>query len=290
MHLIVGASGTVGTRVVRRLLDRGDVVRGVSRDLSRLDTLRRLGAVPISGDLRSAAWMAVALEGVRSLILTSHGLVPPTRHNHPGLVDDAGNRRIIDAARQAGVERIVFISAAAVAGHPTLFTAAKHRVEDHLRSAGVSYSIIRPSVFIETHALLLIAEPLRAKGSVTFLGPGTAPLNWISADDVAEYVVRAVDSPHNSVDVIGGPDHMSRRQVLAIIEKVLGRRARRTHVPVSVMRVMRTVVGSVHPGMRYLLDVALAETKARPEASPADLDWTGPTSVAEVIERWARSQ
>lgn len=287
MHLIVGASGTVGSRVAQRLLARGDVVRAVSRDIKKLEELRRLGGVPMTGDLRSQRWMGAALEGVRSLILASHGLVPPTRDNHPGLVDDVGNRRIIDAARQAGVEHVVFVSAAPVAGQSTLFTTAKYRVEEYLKRSGLSCAAVRPTVFIETHALLLLAEPLRATGSVRFFGPGTAVLNWISADDVAEYVVRMVDAaPCHRVDAIGGPDNLSRRDVLEIVEQALGRRARRAHVPVAAMRVMRAVVGSFHPGMRYLLDMALAETKAHDGASGPLFDWTGPTAVSQVVQRW----
>ena len=142
MHLIVGASGTAGGRIARRLVNRGDPVRVVSRDVSRLELLRSLGAVPIQGDLRSTEWMPAALEGVRTVLLTSHGLVPPTRDNHPGLIDDLGNRRMIDAALQAGVEHILFISVAPVAGQrATLFTALKHRVEDHLKSRGIGYTV-----------------------------------------------------------------------------------------------------------------------------------------------------
>ena len=291
MHLIVGASGTVGTRIARRLLARGDAVRAVSRDVSKLETLRRLGAIPIPGDLKSVEWMPAALAGVRSLILASHGLVPPTRDNHPGLIDDVGNRQMIDVAQQAGVQHVVFISAAPVAGKPTLFTTAKYRVEEYLKSSGVGYAVIRPTVFIETHAVLLLAEPLRAKGSALFFGPGTASLNWISADDVADYVVRTLDAPpRNRIDVIGGPDHLSRREVLAMIELLLGRKARLRQVPVSVMRVMSAVVGPFHPGMKYLLDMALAEATTSGGAAAPALDWTGPTTVADVIQRWAQTQ
>lgn len=288
MHLIVGASGTVGTRITRLLLERGDAVRAVSRDPGRREPLRRLGAVPVAGDLRSADWMPAALEGVRSVILASHGLVPPTRDNHPGIVDDAGNRRMIDAARQAGVERIVFMSSDLVAGQPTLFTTAKRRVEEYLRSSGISYAIIRPTVFIETHGLLMMAEPLRARGSVLFFGPGTTRLNWISADDVAAYVVQAVDATSSTVDVIGGPDNLSRIEVLELIEREAGQRARRTHVPVGALRVMRPVIGTFHPGMRYLLDMAVTESKSVDGTPPRTLDWTGPTTVTDIVARWAR--
>jgi uncharacterized protein YbjT (DUF2867 family) len=236
--------------------------------------------------------MSAALDGVRTVVLTSHGLVPPTRDNHPGLVDDEGNRRMIDAASQAGVGHIVFISVAPVAGQSTtLFATLKYGVEDYLRGSGVPYTVLRPTVFAETHALLLLAEPLREKGVVQFFGPGVAPLNWISADDVAGYVVRALDTGAGGrTEVIGGPDNLSRRDVLELIEGVLGRKARRKHVPVAAMRAMRVVIGTFHPGMRYLLDMALAEaatSNGRNGARHQQLDWTGPTTVTQVVQRWA---
>lgn len=287
MHLIVGASGTLGSRIARRLVARGVVVRGVSRDVGKLETLRSLGLSPVRGDLKTSDWMPAALEGVRTLILTSHGLVPPSRDNHPGIIDDLGNRRIIDAAIRAGVEHIVFVSAAPVAEQPTLFTTTKQSVEAYLKNSGVGHTVIRPTVFMETHALVLLAEPLRASGSVVFLGPGDAKLNWVSAEDVAEYVVRtSTEPPRNRIDTIGGPDNLSRLEVLAIIERSLGKIARRTHAPVSVMRVMRMVVGAVHPGMKYLLDMAVVEATANSGAPAQRLDWVGRTTVTDVVERW----
>jgi uncharacterized protein YbjT (DUF2867 family) len=292
MHLIVGASGTAGSRIARRLLDRGDPVRAVSRDPARLEGLGRLGAEAVRGDLRDAGWMDGALRGVRSLVLSSHGLVPPTRDNHPGIADDLGNRRIIEAASRAGVERVVYISAALADEASSLFGRAKHRAEEHLKASGLAYTIVRPTTFIETHALILLAEPLRDKGKVQFFGPGTTPLNWISADDVADYAVRALDDPElrDATRTIGGPDTLSRVQALEVVERVLGRTGQRSHLPLPVMRAVRLVVGSFHPGMRYLLDMALKEA-SEPGASgwaPRELDWVGPTRLREVVERWAK--
>lgn len=291
MNLIIGASGTVGNRVARRLLSRGAPVRAVSRTPSSLDDLKRLGAVTLQGDLREAGWMPAALDGVRSLVLTSHGLVPPTRDNHPGITDDAGNRRMIDAAKRAGVEHIVFVSATSGADSMVLFGQIKHRIEEHLRNSGIAHTIIRPTVYSETHAVRLIAEPLRDKGSVLFFGPGTTSLNWISAEDVADHVVRALDDTalRNRTEVIAGPDNLSRVEVLAIVERILGRTARRRHVPLAVVRAMKGFMGPLHPGMRYLLDMTIAESTMPDEASwaPRDVDWTGPTTIVQVVERWA---
>jgi uncharacterized protein YbjT (DUF2867 family) len=291
MYLVVGASGTVGRRVARRLLERGDPVRAVSRHPSRLTDLASLGAEAVPGDLRDGGWMDDALRGVRALVLSTHGLVPPSRDNHPGITDEAGNRRIIDAAKRAGVEHVVFVSATSGAGSPVLFGQVKYRVEEYLRGSGLDYTILRPTVFGETHAVLLLAQPLRERGKVQIFGPGTTRVNWISADDVADYVVRALDDPslRNAVRVIGGPDRMSRLEALALVERIVGRPAKRAHVPLPAMRLVRGLVGPFHPGMRFLLDMAIAETDAPEDAcwAPSELDWTGPTPLEEVVRRWA---
>jgi NADH dehydrogenase len=290
MHLVVGASGTVGSRVTRRLLSRGESVRAVSRDVTRLAELERLGAASVQGDLRTPDWMPAALDGVRSVVLASHGLVPPSRNNHPGIADELGNRRIVDAAKVAGVEHIVFVSVAPHPGRPTLFTAVKQRAEEHLKRSGIGYTIVRPTVFAETHAVLLIAEPLRAKGVVQFFGSGTSTLNWISAEDVADYIVNALDdAPRNRTAVIGGPDNMSRLEALALVEQMLGRTARRRHVSVGMMRAIRALVGPFHPGMMFLLDLSIAESGmlAPTSNSGIALDWIGPTTMMQVLQRWA---
>ena len=237
MLLIVGASGTVGSRLTRRLLERGDTVRAVSRSAEHLASLRTLGATAIEGDLRSDSWMLAALDGVNTLVLAAHGLVPPSRVNHPGVIDGEGNRRIINAASRAGVNHIIFVSASSGADSPALFGQVKYQTEQHLSQSGVNYTIVRPTVYIETHALQLLARPLRAQGSVVLLGSGTTRVNWISAYDVVAFLLQAIDAkqPRNRTSVIGGPDTMSRLEVLETIERMLGVTAKRRQVPLALL-------------------------------------------------------
>jgi uncharacterized protein YbjT (DUF2867 family) len=294
MNLILGASGTLGSRIASRLLARGEEVRAVSRDPARLAELERLGAHPLQGDLRTSEWMPAALDGVRSLVLSTHGLVPPTRDNHPGIVDETGNQRIIDAAVRAGVPHVVLVSATSSAGSPTLFGQSKYRTEQYLVSAGIAYTIIRPTVFIETHAIRLLAQPLRESGSVLIFGSGTPVLNWVSADDVADCIVETLlpATSRNVTVTVGGIDNLSRLDVVAIVEKMLGRTARRRHVPVPVLRAMRRLAGPFHPGMKYLLDMAIQESESSndPGWAPRSPDWLGPTSVGTVLHRWANDR
>jgi uncharacterized protein YbjT (DUF2867 family) len=109
---------------------------------------------------------------------------------------------------------------------------------------------------------------------------------------VAEHILQALtsDAPRNRTTTIGGPDKLSRVEVLAIIEEAVGRTARRRHVPVPALRTMKFLLGGFHPGMRYLLDLAIAESAVPddPTWSPRTLDWTGPTTVRDVVRRWAQ--
>ena len=291
MYLVLGASGMVGRRVVRGLLESGATVGAVSRDPTRLADLTGLGAIPIRGDLRDPAWMAGALEGAEALVLSTHGLVPPTRDNHPGLIDGEGNRRVIDAARRSGVAHVAFVSATSGENTPVLFGQLKFMAEEYLRQSGLPHTIVRPTVFMETHALGLMGDPLRRGRAVPMFGPGTTRLNWISADDVARFIVDSLlpGARREGVFTIGGRDYLSRMEVLALLEGETGLVARRTHVPISVLRGLKRIGGVFNPGLRYLMDMAIAEATLPDEASwaPRTLDWTGPTGLHEVIRRWA---
>lgn len=322
MHLVVGASGALGQRVTHRLLEAGEAVRVASRSPERLEGRLPVGregrlegrpkgpftdAVPVAGDLRDPATFPGMLEGARTVIVAAHGLVPPSVSNHPGVVDGRGVRALVDAAREAGVERFVFTSVAGADRGTTAFARVKHATERHLAASGLRYTILRPTLFMESHALAVMGEPLRSSGTVNFLGRGETRVNWIAADDVAAEAVAAVlDPAAPSVTLeLGGPDDMTRREALVLLEQALGREARRKHIPLPMVKLMRGVLGVVHPGMRYLLDMVLAEEAAReakgspgaqdhpggrdapPEPGASRFDRVGPTPLTAVIAAWA---
>jgi len=293
LHLVIGASGALGSRVTRRLLTAGGRVRAASRDPARLAALAQAGAEPVRLDLLEHGGFAAVLDGVQHVVIASHGLVPPSRRNTPAAVDGDGARRFIDAAAAAGVRRVVFVSAAGADREATVFARVKRATERHLERAGVPWTVIRPSVFVENHALLLLGEPLRAGKPVPFFGSGTEPLNWISADDVAAEIVRVLHDPAaaGTVRELRGVDRMSRRDALALLERALGATARRQHLPVPVVRLARVVSGALHPGVHTLLDMVLHEIERG--GDPADeaerADAVGPTRVADVVAAWVRS-
>ncbi len=292
MHLVFGATGVLGSRVVRGLLAEGLPVRAVSRSRARLAPLEAAGAEGVQADLLDPPTVEAALSGATTLILAAHGLVPPSRRNHPGVVDGEGARRAIDAAKAAGVGRVIHLSVARADQGATAFSRVKASTEAHLVGSGLPHTILRPSLFMENHALVLLGEPLREGRKVDFFGGGSRPLNWVSADDVARWVVEAALDPGAPSEVleVGGPETLTRLEALVLLEVALARHAETRHLPLPVVRALRWTVGALSPGMGYLLDLVLAEETGRigPPPTPETLDRVGTTRLADVVEAWAR--
>src|SRR5216683_2390664 len=109
MILIVGASGGLGSVVAQRLLAQGKAVRAMTRTPLNLAHLKQQGANVVSGDLRNPTSLLSAFQGVEQVLAAAHAL-DGKGDNNPHTVDDAGNRRLIDAAKVAGVQHFVFLS------------------------------------------------------------------------------------------------------------------------------------------------------------------------------------
>src|SRR5947209_15350688 len=97
MILIVGASGRLGSVVVRHLLAQGQSIRVMTRNPLSLAHLKQQGVEIVSGDLRDRASLASACQGIEQVLAAAHAL-DGKGDNNPRAVDDMGNRHLIDAA------------------------------------------------------------------------------------------------------------------------------------------------------------------------------------------------
>ena len=290
MILVTGGTGALGSCLVTRLLQGGEAVRVVSRDPGRAAALAAGGAEVVRGDLLENDWQA-ALAGVNTLVIASHGLYPPSRRNHPAAVDGRGARRLIDAAAAAGVGQVVYLSAAGAAPDGPVFLRIKRATEMHLRASGLRALVIRPTVLIENNALLLLGEPLRRGQPVRLIGPGTTPMNWVSADAVAATIVDLLQTPGegNRTLELRGPDTLSQLECLAVLEAALGREAARQHLPRVVASLVGRVAAPFNPGLACLLDFILAADGAPARPADAEVQVVG-GPLAEIAARWAEAE
>lgn len=233
MILVVGATGSVGGKIARRLLSNGKSVRIVVRPGSDAQALVEAGAEPVRADLKDPSSLKAAVNGVDTVVTTANSAKRGGDDN-PRTVDLEGNASLIEAAKAAGVRRFVFLSAmGADAESPIEFIAAKGKTERRLRESGMDYTIIAPNIYIDVWVAMVVAAPALAGSEVVYVGSGERKHSMIAEDDVADFAVAAVDSDEarNGYLALGGPAAISWRDAVAAFERALGRAIPQRGVP-----------------------------------------------------------
>ena len=259
MILILGATGVLGREVVKSLIAEGLPVRAATRQPDRAGDLAALGAEVVYADLIDSVSLKRACTGVDAVFVAAHSLMGTGRYSSTA-VDGAGHRALIDAARTAGVRRFVYTSVrGATADHPVDFFRTKAAVERYLEQSGLDFTILRPSAFMEWHVHRLLGKGIVETGKAIVFGSGNTPTNFIAGADVAQYALAALEGPGMSARTLelGGPDNVTRRQVVELYERYAGRSARVTYVPVALMRIMSPLLRPFKPVVSRLLDASI---------------------------------
>ena len=243
MILVVGATGYLGGEICRRLAAKGEAVRGLVRETSDPDAvsrLRSMGVETVVGDLRDRASLDAACAGATRVISTATTTRSRQAGESIGSTDQEGQLALVDAARAAGVRHFVFVSLSGQLEGDDSLTAAKRAVERRLRESGMTYTILRPSFFMDVWLSPALGFDYTA-GKATVYGPGEGKISWISLGDVAEFAVRSLDAPaaRNAVIEMGGPEPLSPREVIRIFEEESGRPVEVQHVPEEALRAQR---------------------------------------------------
>jgi NADH dehydrogenase len=154
-----------------------------------------------------------------------------------------GTRNVVAAAKEAGVERFVLMSALGTSETTkdvVPYFGAKWAMEQEVARSGLEYTIFRPSfVFGRDGGVLpTFVKQVRYSPVVTVIGGGQQRIQPIWVDDVAAYFARGVDLPGaaNRAFDLGGPDVVTWDDLYRTIAKVLGKRRRLAHVPASLAR------------------------------------------------------
>lgn len=243
MILVVGATGFLGRDICRRLSERGESIRALVRtssDPAVVAELQARGAQLARGDLRDRESLDAACRGVATVVSTA----TTTRSRQAGdsieTTDQKGQLDLVDAARAAGVRRYVYVSFSGNINGSDPLTIAKRAVEHHLRDSGMTYTIVRPSYFMEMWLSPLLGFD-HPNAKATVYGSGNSRLSWISLGDVAQFVIRALHDPHaeNATVELGGPEALSPLEVIRIFEQASGRPFTVQHVPEEALRSQR---------------------------------------------------
>jgi uncharacterized protein YbjT (DUF2867 family) len=207
---IVGASGILGLEIARAVLARGAQVRAMVRATSDRSKLESLGVTDfVVANLMDSSSLQRALSAVPSAEAVIASAAGFTAHSArtPGdnsRADTEGYRNLVDAARTAGVPRLVFISILECDKAPDVpHFSQKWVTEKYLAEKGQPYLALRGAAFLD-RGRDVVAERVR-KGVFPDIVPGVA-LDMIYSPDLARYAVEAaLDLPasalNQSVDV-----------------------------------------------------------------------------------------
>ncbi|MFJ4189286.1 NAD(P)H-binding protein [Kitasatospora sp. NPDC089509] len=243
--LVIGATGTTGSRVTARLVARGHRVKAASRRATPV-----AGAEAVRFDWHDPATFAAALSGTDRVYL-----VPPIGAMEPAAV----MLPFLEQARAAGVRRAVLLSSSAIpAGGPA--TGPVHRALPELFE---EWAVLRPSWFMQNftgdhpHA-----HSVRTDG-VLLTATGEGRVGFVDADDIAAVAVHALTDPQapDTDLVLTGPQALSYADVAVILAEVTGRPVVHRRLTDEQMREHLTGTGmpAEFAAMLAAMDRAIAE-------------------------------
>ena len=268
---VFGGSGFIGRHLVQRLAADGATVRVAVRDPERALFLKPMGdvgqIVPVRADLRDEARVSAAVAGSQAVV-NLVGILYETRHHGFADIHYRGAERVAQAARAAGVERLVQVSAIGAGPHaPSAYARSKAAGEAAVLKAFPEATIVRPSVVFGPEddffnrfaalARLLPALPVFGCGPpklvlsgagaprLDLYGGGGTKFQPVYVGDVAEAIMKILGDPatQGKTYQLGGPRLYSFKALMELVLREIGRRRFLVPVPFFVAEIQAAFLG-----------------------------------------------
>src|SRR5687767_11466590 len=228
---VTGAFSYSGKYITKRLLARGEEVITLTGHPNHPDPFNgKVKAYPLDFD---EAGMARNLQGVNVLINTYWVRFDKGENTQPRAVENT--RKLINAAKAAGVKRVVHISIAnPSAASPLPYYWGKAANEKTVMDSGMSYAILRPTVLVgggEDILINNIAYLLRRVPFFLIPGDGSYGIQPVYIEDLADMVVEGVYSKENYVIDAVGPDAYTFKGLVQLIGEKIGAKRPLISVP-----------------------------------------------------------
>lgn len=234
--LLAGATGYLGTYVLKELINRDVPARIVVRNTKKTDSkVSNSNLVEIlKAQVTNPGSIIDCCEDIDTVIST----VGITKQKD-GLsyleVDYQANLNLLKEAQKSGVRKFIYVS---VLNGEQLrhlkICQAKERFVDELRNSGLAYCIIRPNGFFSDMGEFLNMDK---KGSVYLFGQGEFRSNPIHGQDLAKVCVDMIYEKEKQVNV-GGPETLTQKEIAEIVFKVLGKKKKVVYIPDWVRRLI----------------------------------------------------
>jgi len=259
---MTGGTGFIGGRVVRKLRERGDEVVALVRSPDRAEELEALGCEWVEGDLSSAVAIRRGMDRCDAVIhagaIYKVG-IPASERTHMVDTNVHGTERVLDAAIEAGIGRIVYVSTVGVFGNTR-----ERIVDETYKRDDQDFLSCYDETKFRAHELALdrIANgaPIVIVQPAGVYGPGDHSeianiidqvqtgklkmmvfpelgLDLVHVDDVADGIVTALDRGRVGESYVLGGEITRMRNLVELVAEMTGRKAPKRALPVGLMKI-----------------------------------------------------
>jgi uncharacterized protein YbjT (DUF2867 family) len=282
--LVSGGTGFVGSAIVEELLRRGEPVAVLGRDAARIRARFGEHVEARQADVTDPAALPRAMQGIDVVINAVQFPNSPIENKRMGWtfekIDYKGTMHQVDAAKQAGVRRFVYVSGAGAARDATKhWFRYKAQAEEYLKASGLEWTVVRMTWVYGPgdHSLNKILGFGKVLPFIPFFGSGKQAMQPVFIDDVGRVLADAALKPEaaNQLFELGGPEVMTMNDVLKTALDVMGKRRPILHQPIFVGKLAGSLA-SILPSpplsadaVDFITEPAVADTtKLREVLSP----------------------
>lgn len=290
--LLTGATGSIGSRLLPRLLESGHDVRCLVREPRKLGD-QRVNVQITMGDLRELNDPYLLRQAMRGVDTVIH-LAASIRDQPPYRVEELNGLatvRLLEAAELAGVKRFIFFSALnATSVQRTRFFRSKWIAEQAVMASPLETTIFRPSiVFDQSDPWITLLRRFTFLPVIPVSGHGNSTYQPIWAEDVARAVVNSMEKPGSHEVDLAGPETLTYSQMSSLVGHLSGRPRRLWHVPLPVVHLGLSTLHAIFKEKVFATwqEAELMQVPMTTERGPGDVENLGvtPSSMSEVLSR-----
>jgi uncharacterized protein YbjT (DUF2867 family) len=277
MIVVTGASGYVGSHIVRRLVETGKPVRAFVRSRQSAQKEGRLKGLDVDwaeGDVTRPETLTPAMQGASAIVHTVAIAIEKGGRTYEE-INYQGTVNVVEATRAAGVQRLINISQlGADSSLPYRFLASKGKAQEYVAASDLDWTAFRPSViwgpedeFANTFARLVPFSPI----IFPIVGGEEAKFQPIWVEDLVTCIARALDEPGTirKEYEVGGPEVLTLEEIERRTLRAVGAQRLMVHFPMPILRVVVTLMEALLPAppvTRSLLELLAVSNVTRTNA------------------------
>ena len=226
MILVTGATGFVGSNIIKELVGQGYQARGLVHSQRNLGRLKNLSVETVAGDITDLDSLKKPFEGVQT-VFSCVGIINETKSANFDSIHVLGTRNLVEMALRNKVQHFINISALGTRSNAvSRYHQSKFRAEQIIQDSGMTYTIFRPSILFgpEDDFVNRFARMLKYNPVFPLIGKGKSKLQPVYVKDLAKCVVASlkIAEARNKIFEIGGPRPMTLLEILAVVKKFKG--------------------------------------------------------------------